>query len=186
MKLDNNIEKIFETINNMNGKSSDIVTRLLEKNNKKIGYIYLESVSSDDKISNFLNKAIVNMNKKNPFDSFFNLIENSLFNSKVKCIETYEDLFYHLASGFTVIIIDKYNKAIAVETRQKLDRGVVESTSETITRGPKDSFTENHNMNLGLIRKRIKDPNLWYEEVKIGRRTKSKISFSKSNKYRKT
>lgn len=178
MKLDNSIEKNFETLNKMNGKSSDIVTRIIEKNNKKIGYIYLESVSSDDKISDFLNKAIINMNKKRPFNSFFNLIQNSIFNSKVKSIDTYEDMYYHLASGFTVIIIDECDKAIVVETRQKLDRGVVESTSETITRGPKDSFTENHNMNLGLIRKRIKDPNLWYEEVKVGRRTKSKVTIA--------
>ncbi|MBE6139502.1 MAG: spore germination protein [Firmicutes bacterium] len=178
MKLDNSIEKIFEELNKMNGNSSDIVTRIIEKSNRKIGYIYLESVSSDDKISNFLNKAIVNMNKKKPFDSFYDLIQNSIFNSKVKSIETYEDMYYHLASGFTVIVIDKCDKAIVVETRQKLDRGVTESTSETITRGPKDSFTENHNMNLGLIRKRIKDPNLWYEEVKVGRRTKSKVTVA--------
>lgn len=176
MKLDNSIEKIFKTLNKMNGNSGDIVTRVIEKNNKKIGYIYLESVSSDDKISDFLNKALINMDKKKPFDSFYELIENSIFNSKVKSIETYDDMFYHLASGFTVIIIDKCTKAIVVETRQKLDRGVTESTSETIIRGPKDSFTENHNMNLGLIRKRIKDSNLWFEEVKVGRRTKSKVS----------
>ena len=178
MNLDNKINKIFETINRMNGNSSDIVTRIIEKNNKKIGYIYLESVSSDDKISDFLNKAIINMNRRKPFDSFFNLIQNSIFNSKVKSVDTYEDLYYHLASGFTVIVIDESDKAIVVETRQKLDRGVTESTSETITRGPKDSFTENHNMNLGLIRKRIKDPNLWYEEVKVGRRTKSKVTIA--------
>lgn len=178
MKLDNSIKKIFETLNKINGNSSDIVTRTIEKNNRKIGYIYLESVSSDDKISNFLNKAIVSMNRKKPFDSFFNLIQNSIFNSKVKLIETYEDMYYHLASGFTVIIIDGEEKAIVVETRMKLDRGVTESTSETITRGPKDSFTENHNMNLGLIRKRIKDPNLWYEEVKMGKRTKSKVTVA--------
>lgn len=178
MKLDNSIEKIFEKLNKINGNSSDIVTRIIEKNNKKIGYIYLESVSSDDKISDFLNKAIINMNKKRPFNSFFNLIQNSIFNSKVKSIDTYEDMYYHLASGFTVIVIDECDKAIVVETRQKLDRGVVESTSETITRGPKDSFTENHNMNLGLIRKRIKDPNLWYEEVIIGKRSKSKVTVA--------
>ena len=178
MKLDNSIEKIFEVINKMNGKSSDIVTRIIEKNNNKIGYIYLESVSSDDKISDFLNKALINMDKKKIFNSLFNLIENSIFNSKVKTCETYEDIFYHLASGFTVIVIDKCNKAIVVETRMILDRGVTESTSETIVRGPKDSFTENHNKNLGLIRKRIKDPNLWYEEVKVGRRTKSKVTVA--------
>ena len=178
MKLQNSIEKNFEILNNFNGKSSDIVTRIIEKKSKKIGYVYLESVSSDDKISNFLNKAIVNIDKKKPFDSFYNLIQNNIFNSKVKSIETFEDMYYHLSSGFTVILIDNCEQAIVVETRQKLDRGVTESTSETITRGPKDSFTENHNMNLGLIRKRIKDPNLWYEEVIIGKRSKSKVTVA--------
>lgn len=178
MKLDNKIGKIFEKINEMNGKSSDIVTRIIEKNHNRIGYIYLESVSSDDKISDFLNKAIINMDRKKIFDSFYELLENSIFNSKVKTCETYEDLFYHLASGFTVIVVDGFEKAIVVETRMTLDRGVVESTSETIIRGPKDSFTENHNKNIGLIRKRIKDQNLWFEEVKLGRRTKSKVSVA--------
>lgn len=178
MKLDNNVDKIFETVNKMNGKSSDIVTRIIEKKNNRIGYIYLESVSSDDKISNFLNKAIVKMDKKKLFDSFYDLLKNSIFNSKVKSCKTYEDLFYHLASGFTVIVIDGSEKAIVVETRMILDRGVTESTSETIIRGPKDSFTENHNKNIGLIRKRIKDHNLWFEEVKMGRRTKTKVSIA--------
>ena len=87
-------------------------------------------------------------------------------------------MFYYLASGFTIIVVDNSTKAIVIETRANLDRGVVESTSETIIRGPKDSFTENHNKNLGLIRKRIKDPNLWYEDVKVGRRSKTKVTVA--------
>lgn len=178
MKLDNNIDKIFEKINEMNGKSSDIVTRIIEKKNNRVGYIFLASVSSDDKISDFLNKAIVNMERKRMFDSFYELVENSIFNSNMKSCDTYEELYYFLASGFTVIVFDNVNKAIVIETRTVLDRGVVESTSETIIRGPKDSFTENHNKNLGLIRKRIKDPNLWYEDVNVGRRTKTKVTVA--------
>ena len=65
-----------------------------------------------------------------------------------------------------------------METRAQLDRGVTESTSEPILRGAKDSFTESHSKNLGLIRKRIKDPNLWFEEMKLGRRTKTRISIA--------
>lgn len=181
MKLDNNIDKIFETIKKMNGESSDIVTRIIEKNKNRVGYIYLESVSSDDKISDFLNKSIINLDKKKLFDSFYNLVKNSIFNSNMKSCETYDDMFYYLASGFTVIVVDGSSKAIVIETRETLDRGVSESTSETIIRGPKDSFTENHNKNLGLIRKRIKDPNLWYEDVKVGIRTKTKVTVAYIN-----
>ena len=178
MKIDTNIDKIFETINTMNGKSSDIVTRLIEKKNYRVGYIFLESVSSDDKISDFLNKAIINLDRKKLFDSFYEQVKNSIYNSNMKTCETYEDMFYYLASGFTIIVVDNSTKAIVIETRANLDRGVVESTSETIIRGPKDSFTENHNKNLGLIRKRIKDPNLWYEDVKVGRRSKTKVTVA--------
>ncbi len=178
MNLHNNIDKVFETINKMNGKSSDIVTRIIEKKNYRVGYIFLESVSSDDKISDFLNKAITNLDRKKLFESLYNQVKNSIYNSNMKSVETYEDLFYYLASGFTAVIVDDSNKAIIIETRESLDRGVVESTSETIIRGPKDSFTENHNKNLGLIRKRIKDPNLWYEDVKVGLRTKTKVTVA--------
>ena len=34
----------------------------LKKKNKEVGYIYLESLSSDDKISDFLNKSLVSKN----------------------------------------------------------------------------------------------------------------------------
>ena len=175
MKLDNNIDIIFKKIKEMNGNSCDISTRIIEKNKNRIGYIFLESVSSDDKISNFLNKGIIESDKKKFFDSFYNSMKNSIFNSNIKSCEDYDELFYFLSSGFTVIVFDNEEKAIVVETRMPLDRGVVESSSETIVRGPKDSFTENHNKNIGLIRKRIKDYNLWFHDIKVGRRTKTKV-----------
>ena len=178
MKLDKNIDIIFKKIKEMNGNSSDISTRIIEKNKSRIGYVFLESVSSDDKISNFLNKSIISNNKKKIFDSFYNFIKNNIFNSNIKCCEDYEELFYFLSSGFTIVVFDECDKAIVVETRMPLDRGVVESSSETIVRGPKDSFTENHNKNIGLIRKRIKDYNLWFEDIKVGRRTKTKVSIT--------
>lgn len=178
MKLDNTIEKIFEKIKQMNGDSGDIVTRIIEKNKNRIGYIFLESVSSDDKISDFLNKGIICSDKKRMFESFYDLMKNSIFNSNMKFCNNYDEMFYFLASGFSVIVFDNEEKAIVVETKILLDRGVVESSSETIVRGPKDSFTENHNKNIGLIRKRIKDYNLWFTDVKVGRRTKTKVSVS--------
>lgn len=178
MKLDNNINIIFEKLRTLNGNSSDISTRIIEKNKNRIGYIFLESVSSDDKISNFLNKGIIDSNKKKIFDNFYNYIKNSVFNSNIKFCDNYDELFYFLSSGFTAIIFDNEEKAIVVETRMPLDRGVVESSSETIVRGPKDSFTENHNINIGLIRKRIKDYNLWFTDVRVGRRSKTKVSVA--------
>ncbi len=161
---------LIKEIQNNLGNSPDIVVRDIGS----ISYIYLESVSSDDKISDFINKSIVSIND---IDNLFNYVKNNLFNSHIKIVEDINESYYYLSSGYTCLFLKGENKYIATETRSTLDRGVTESQAEPIVRGPKDSFTENHTINIGLIRKRIKDYNLWIEESLVGRRTKTKVSI---------
>ncbi len=179
-KIDQNFKFIEEDL----GNSADIVKRKIAIKEEEVGYIYLESVASDDKISNFFMKDIssyVKGGKRSFFDELFDSIKNSIPNSHLSIIDKKEDIFYHLSSGYTCIFVNGERKCIAIETKSKLDRGVTESSSEAIVRGPKDSFTENHTMNLGLIRKRIKDKNLWMQELIVGRRSKSKVTISYLN-----
>lgn len=152
------------------GNSSDIIIRSLNN----ISYIYLESVSSDDKVSNFLLKSITKINNIN---DLINELENNIYNSHIEIIDDINKCYYYLASGYTCLFINGEQKYIVIETKLKLDRGVTESTSEPLIRGPKDSFTENNATNLGLIRKRIKDPKLRINEIKIGRRSNTKTSI---------
>ena len=175
MKLDMHVENVIKYIKDLNGNSGDIVTRIIKKGRKKIGYIYLESVSSDDKISDFLTKSITEIST---FKSLFTALQNKIYNSHISTTDNYKDLFYYLASGYTAIIVEGYDTAIIVETKTTLDRGVVESSSEPIVRGPKDSFTENHPKNIGLIRKRIKDNNLIFQDTIVGRRSRTKVSVA--------
>ncbi len=175
-----NINKVNNYILESYHHSSDIVTRKIKVKKTYILCVYLESVASDDKISDFLIKEINTYNKilaTNLFDKLKNTIPNSHISIETKL----EDCFTKLASGFTCIFINGEKEYIAVETKGKLDRGITEATSENIVRGPKDSFTENNSINLGLIRKRIKDKNLWYDEIKIGRRTNTKVTIAYIN-----
>lgn len=155
--------------------SSDLIIRKVKKN--KILYAFLESVSSDDKISDFMMKYISQINTKNLFKN----LKNNLPNSHIIISNNLEDCFTKLASGFTCLFIENEEEYIQIETKSILDRGINESTSEAIIRGPKDSFTENIVINIGLIRKRIKDHNLLFEEIIIGRRTKTKVVISYIN-----
>jgi len=178
--MDKKLETIIETIKQRNGNSCDIYSRTFEINGKKVGYVFYESVSNDDKISNYLNKslAIDVRNKKNMFDNLFESLKNTIPNSKLKTVDNYDDLFYHLFSGFTCIFVDGYSKAIAIETKANLDRAISESSSEPVLKGPKDSFNENFLSNMGLIRKRIKDENLLFTETRVGRRSKTKVAIA--------
>lgn len=181
MLIHNKIEDIFNYIKEINGNSPDITTRIIKVKNKRVGYIFFQSVSSDDKISDFLVKSLDYSNKlhnQSLFNSLFGILQNSIANSNMKVIKSYEDITFYLASGFTIVVIDNETRVICLETKATLDRGVCEASTETVIRGPKDSFTENNMTNIGLIRKRIKDNNLWFEELEIGTRTKTKVNIA--------
>lgn len=180
-EISKKVKENFKNITDALGNSGDIVKREIQLGKQKIGYIYLESVASDDKISDFFMKDIssyIKINEENLYNELFTSLKNTIPNSHLKTIDKTKDIFYYLSGGYTCIFVEGEQTCIAVETKTKLDRGVVEATSEANVRGPKDSFTENHNINLGLIRKRIKDEHLWLQEVIVGRRTKSKVTIA--------
>lgn len=178
--LDKKTKIIIDKIKEMNGNSTDIAVHEMTILNTKVAYIFLESTSSDDKISDFLGKSLsIDARKeKSVFDNVFDALQNTIPNSKLKITKTYEELFYYLASGFTCVIVEGYDKAIVLETKANLDRSIDQASSEPVLKGPKDSFNENYQTNIGLIRKRIKDPNLWFTETSVGRRTKTKVAIA--------
>ena len=181
-KIEKNTKKIVQKVKNLYGNSPDVNSRIINIKGKNVGIIFLESSSQASTVSDFIIKGtLYTKENKNIFQNIFEALKNNLFNSQLFIINDFNEFPYYLSSGFTIITVDDSDKAIVMETRAQLDRGVTESSSEPILRGSKDSFTESHSKNLGLIRKRIKDPNLWFDELKLGRRTKTRISIAYIN-----
>jgi spore germination protein KA len=76
-----------------------------------------------------------------------------------------------------MLLMDGSPKGIALGSREWVDRGVQEPSSQTVVRGPKDGFTETLRTNTALIRRRIKDPNLWLETKQIGEKTQTDVAI---------
>lgn len=183
MVISKNISKNIDVIKRINGNNDDIIYRNLKICSTNISCVYLESVCSDDKITNqVLNSLSFDVRFSfNVFKSIYKKINSTLPIGKIKTFTNIDDMFYLMASGFVCILVDGSTKGMAIEVKADLNRSISEPTTEKIIRGPKDSFTENINSNIGLIRKRIKDPNLWFKQYVIGKRTKSKVSISYIN-----
>ena len=88
-----------------------------------------------------------------------------------------DDALLHVLSGDTVLFLEGYQTCIVASTRGWRDRAVSEPQSQTVVRGPRDSFTETLRTNTALIRRRIKSPKLWIESQQIGEFTKTDIAL---------
>ena len=141
MKIKKNVKDNLKEIKKLNGNSPDFNTRYIKVKNKEIGIAFYTSVSSDDKISQFLIKSVVDTIKHsfifdNVFSNIFNTLNNNIYNSTIKKVDNFKDIINYLSNGFTIVFINGYKKCIAVETKEILDRGVQKSESEITIKGP--------------------------------------------------
>lgn len=179
MKLYKNINQNIEHIKTISNKNPEIVYRNIKQHNIKITIIYCESVCNLTSINDFIMRSINLNNIKNPiFKNKLEVLKNNLNTAKISEITNFDELFYHLYAGFCIILVENYSTALVSETRSILDRGITTSTTEPNIRGPKDSFTESFQTNIGLVRKRIRSKKLWFENFVIGKRSKTSVCIS--------
>ena len=148
--------------------SNDYVFKKIKIDGKTIFLIFNDVLTDGGSIDENILRKLVLLNRKE-----LKHIENYLPIRNIKIIKN-EEILYYVNNGYLVIVA---NKIYACEVKAKLDRGINMVDGELTIAGPKDSFTENFNSNLGLIRKRIKSSNLKIIDLEIGRSSKTKVGI---------
>ena len=160
--------------------SKDLTFKYLKINNLNISLVYLSTLSSDDAINNYILKSLndlIKTKKELKYKNILTYFKSFIPGSNIKEEDTFDKLYDLIENGFTCILFNDEKKYIAVETKKDLSRAIDTPKTEQTISGPKDSFTENYNINIGLIRKRIKSKDLILEEFTIGNLTNTKVGI---------
>jgi len=78
-------------------------------------------------------------------------------------------------AGDTALLVEGVCAALILSTKGWQIRGIDEPKTEAVVRGPRECFIENLRTNTALLRRRIRDPKLTYETVRVGKRTKTSV-----------
>lgn len=148
--------------------SKDYKVKKVYVANTYVHLVFNEVLCNTSMINDFILRELVALNKKK-----LKRLESEIPAANIIPIEE-KDIFSFVNQGFVALIYK--NNIYAIEVRAILDRGVTSVQSELSITGPKDSFTENFNSNLGLIRRRIKTTKLESRDFEIGRYTKTRVA----------
>lgn len=145
--------------------SFDISTRQLTFHGEQLTLTYVTSLTDQM----YINQVIAGiLALKASGDLFDTLINGSI--EVTKNVKRQEKM---LLSGCAII---KYRAEYYIlETRQYPGRSISSPETEKSVRGAKDGFSENIILNVGLIRRRIRDARLTTEMYEIGRLSKSDV-----------
>ncbi|HYE11176.1 MAG TPA: spore germination protein, partial [Patescibacteria group bacterium] len=70
------------------------------------------------------------------------VLKNSITSAQVETTSSYDNLFNYLVNGYTVVFIDGYDIAIAMNTLSINRRKIGEPETEKVVRGPREGFNE--------------------------------------------
>lgn len=94
----------------------------------------------------------------------------------VELLDDLDELFNAVLTGDTVLLVEGCTQGFIVNTKQWEDRGVQETSVQTVVRGSREAFSESLRTNTALVRRRINNRHLWLETKQIGKMTQTKVS----------
>ncbi|UOQ49341.1 spore germination protein [Gracilibacillus caseinilyticus] len=142
---------------------------------------YTEGLVNKDDINLFIMEPLLSSNSTNKIDqmsssSVFSLIKNqTLTSTSVTEVVNLDDAISGILSGKTALFVNGENTALLVSTEGFAARKVEEPDTESTVRGSREGFNEVLNVNTSLIRRKISNPNLTFEEMTIGKQTQTKV-----------
>ncbi len=106
----------------------------------------------------------------------FETIKKAVINSlEMNEVNTFEDAYFFLASGFAIVFIDGVSKCLALGIQGFTKRTTDEPPTESDIKGAKECLTETLNDNKAILRRRLKTPDLKLKQLKIGKSVKTSV-----------
>ncbi len=89
--------------------------------------------------------------------------------------DTVEELIELMMSGFGAVLVDGVPYAVLGGLQAFMIRGIAEPSAEMTMRGSREGFTEAIRINISMIRRRMKTPDLIFEMMSAGKSSRTAV-----------
>ena len=144
------------------------------KSDKKIAFLFFEGMADALKVEEFLVKPCI-MAESIPQNADNEYLENNVFYAAgIEKSNGIYDILSAIQNGDTVII-SQFGAPLICDTKGFRMRGIEEPGAERVLQGPREGFDETANLNIAMIRRKLKTADFYVEQTTLGRRTGTEI-----------
>ena len=166
--IEENKIKIKELFNN----TSDLVVyefETLSENMVLVAYIngLIDKEALDEQVIRPLIENLIS-----PWD-----IKSTILISEIEEIFSMKDVVNAITNGHLVLFHEGMELMYELNICKYKMRAVEQSETEQVIRGPKEAFVEDIHVNKTLIRRKIRNKNLVFEDYVFGEQTNTKVSL---------
>ena len=104
-------------------------------------------------------------------------VAKTLLFPELKQTENLDDAQTEILDGNSLLLIDGLAVGFIVGAKFLPTRAVIEPPTDVAVKGPREGFIEDVKTNMGLVRKRLKTPDLRFEVLRVGKRSDTAVAL---------
>jgi len=174
-RLDRNVESVRQLF----ADCDDVVYRMLEsENGTKACLVYFAGLAETKELSDHALRPFLDSTLSAAAGDRSNaarLNEHLLSVTSAAVVDHMDAVVAEVTEGSAALLVDGISEAIVLRVPGATRRAVQESTTEVSIRGPKESFTEDIQVNTALLRLKIKTADLKMVSLRVGERTHTNV-----------
>ncbi len=172
MKIFANLEKTVKRLKSL--LNSDDITFLdIKIAKRKAVLIFVNDLTDKNFLGELILKPVSEFKGKVSTDRLFNALNCP---EKTK-INDFDKVVDDLLLGNAILICDKLDFAFSFGLKFFEKRPISEPPTSTVLKGPREGFVECLPINISLMRRRLKTPNLKFENMTVGSLSKTPVSI---------
>lgn len=156
-------------------KSFDLIYRTIEIGGREACMYFIDGFCKDELMEKILQYFLSIKAETMPEDAH-KMCKLCMPYVEVDLSGKWDNILNNLLSGVFVLLIDGYDKAILIDSREYPSRNVAEPDKDKVLRGSKDGFVETIVFNTALLRRRIRSTDLRVEMYAAGKSSHTDIA----------
>jgi stage V sporulation protein AF len=160
------------------GQSFDAMMREMNYGGRRTGLFYLNGFVKDQVLTLIMSRLSQLQSEVLRTDALQTLFHYYIAHVQVEKVDTMTDVINKVLAGSSALFIEGENAALLIDAKSLPQRAPEESSIERVVRGARDGFIETLLTNVTLVRRRLRDPGLYFEMQKVGRRTQTDVAIA--------
>ena len=173
--MDNPFDK---TVEDIMAHVSGLSKRVLSGTHGDIYILYIKQLTDREMLSKFIIKPLIEYSSVRKTMTAKELASGILYVDDLIDDHDASKISDYLLNGQTVLLFSWDEDYLAANIKKVESKSIDSPELNYTLCGPRDSFTENLDTNLSLVRYRIKDQKLKIQILLVGTRTKARVAVS--------
>ncbi|MBE7087049.1 MAG: spore germination protein [Clostridiales bacterium] len=167
-KLKTNVEYLKKKL-----RSDDVEFLDITVKDVPVTLIFLKDVADKEALGELVLKPLSNMTAAPEKNS----LENLFLSPEKTVVKNMEELVSQIVLGDTAFLCEGLDFSYTFGLKKFEKRPISEPPTSAVIKGPREGFVESLPVNISLMRRRIKSPDLIFENLTVGRYSKTPVSL---------